>query len=290
MFFKMTNSCDGIYDSLDVRFTKKCDNNCPFCIEKEGIDLLGATDVNKLIASVKSSGIKSVLILGGEPFLFPKLLLEFITKIRSCVDTIYITTSLPKTFITKSELVYLIMQRVDGLNVSVQSTDDTENNLLFRASSKHSRMGILRQLNRKYSHKIRTSINLVKGGIDSSNKLEKSLDDLSNIGCQHIKINELQHSPELYVSYEEITQCKMEQPFSNGCSTYIEDYKGMKILLKRSCFLTQDSLNADYKDFMKIIYKKYFHKYKNKFKVLYENGTITNKWLKKGESYADQNM
>lgn len=34
------NSCDGAFSSLDVRFTKRCDNNCEFCIEKLGIDSL----------------------------------------------------------------------------------------------------------------------------------------------------------------------------------------------------------------------------------------------------------
>lgn len=66
--FKFCNSCDGAYDSLDVRFTKACDNDCAFCIERNGINSLGLTNVEKMIDSTIKSGINSVLILGGEPF------------------------------------------------------------------------------------------------------------------------------------------------------------------------------------------------------------------------------
>ena len=95
------NSCDGIYDSLDVRLTKACDNRCEFCIEREGLESLGNTKVDKLITSTIKSGKKDILILGGEPLLNPKIALEYIQGIREYVETIYLTTSLPKSLTTK---------------------------------------------------------------------------------------------------------------------------------------------------------------------------------------------
>lgn len=35
MFDFKRNCCDGIYNSIDVHFTKACDNNCGFCIDKK---------------------------------------------------------------------------------------------------------------------------------------------------------------------------------------------------------------------------------------------------------------
>lgn len=55
------NSCDGIYESLDIRFTKACDNNCSFYIEKFGIKSLGKTDVAALAKSVFDSDLKIYL-------------------------------------------------------------------------------------------------------------------------------------------------------------------------------------------------------------------------------------
>jgi organic radical activating enzyme len=276
------NSCDGIYSSLDIRFTKLCDNNCPFCIEKNGIPTKGLPNVPNLIQTTLQSGIRDVLILGGEPFYHPERLLEYVEGIREKVKTIFITTSLPKNFFDNSKTCASILYLIDGLNVSLQATNDEDNNDLLNATSKHSRLSILKSLNEKHADKIRTSINLLKGGIDSKHKLLFALDDLKEIGCKHIKINELQNSSELYVSFEKIMGKKFKSPYYHGCSEYVPDYNGMKILLKRSCFAVEPSLKASFKDLFKIIIKKFFRKKPlNTFGVIYEDGTITSKWESK---------
>jgi len=278
------NSCDGKYTSLDVRFTKKCDNDCSFCIEKDGLSSLGKTNVNKLIESTINSGIKDILILGGEPFLYIDDLLKYVKGIREYVDDIYITTALPNTFIKNEETINNIINLIDGLNISIQSTDWKKNNDILVASSKHNRLKILSNLNLLYSDKIRTSINLVKGGIDTKKKLIKTLKDLEKYGCKYIKINELQ-SDSSYISFEQIMNKKYLSPYAFGCNKHIK-IKGIntKILLKRSCFLVENKNHATIADLIKVIFKKYIYdKYfpsKNRFSVLYENGDLKNKWLK----------
>jgi organic radical activating enzyme len=91
MFDIKKNSCDGKYSSIDVRFTKKCDNDCSFCIEKGGLDSLGKPNVDELIKSTISSNLKDVLVLGGEPFLYPEELLKYIKGIREHATDIYIS-------------------------------------------------------------------------------------------------------------------------------------------------------------------------------------------------------
>lgn len=279
MFLK--NSCDGHSDTIDVKFTKACDNSCSFCIEKDGLDSFGKTDVNKIAESVLRIGIKDVLILGGEPFLQPTKLLELIKLIRKDIDKIFITTSLPKSVKVQDEIIIKILSLIDGLNVSIQSTNWKENNKILQAKYKHNRLEILKDLNKYFPQKIRTNINLVRGGIDSKEKLEHTLIDLNSIGCEHVKINELQHSKDLYVSYEEIMGIKLKSPYSTGCNTILENFLGMKIELKRSCFMVEESRTASLKDFWKVVYKKLFYKSKNKFRVIYENGEISNQWRKK---------
>lgn len=278
---KFQNACDGAYSSIDVRFTKACDNDCHFCIEKDGLDSLGKTDEEQIANQIISSGIKNVLILGGEPFLQIKKLHNFVYLIRDKVDTIYITTSLPKTVDLENQQVVDILNLVDGLNVSVQHRDWKKNNEIFSASSNHNRHEILRQLNMKFSEKIRTSINLVKGGIDSKYELEETLLFLSSVGCKHVKVNELQHTPNLYVSYEKIMNTNLPPAYSSGCQSYVSNFAGMRILLKRSCFVVENSQKANLKDLAKALYKKYFHKTTNRFRVVYENGMFRNQWEKK---------
>jgi len=279
------NSCDGKYTSLDVRFTKKCDNDCSFCIEKAGLDSLGKTDVEKLIKSTLDSGIDDILILGGEPFLYVEDLLTYVKSIREHVKDIYITTALPNTFIKNESITDEIIRLIDGLNISIQSTNSEENNDILVASSRHNRLELLKKLNSKFADKIRTSINLVKGGIDSRKKLMKTLKDLDYYGCKYIKINELQDDPS-YVSFEKIMNKKYLSPYTFGCNRHIKiKVINAKILLKRSCFIVEHTNHASIADLIKVILKKYIYdRYfpsKNKFFVLYENGDLKNGWLKK---------
>lgn len=282
------NACDGMHSSLDVRFGKACDNNCSFCIERHGIDSLGAIDVDAMIKNTIASGIKDVLILGGEPFLNINKLLEYVSGIRRHVNKIYITTSLPSTMfctVKNMSITSQIMRQIDGLNVSLQSTDSSENNRILNASSNHDRIDMLKILNFINPYIIRVSINLVKNGIDTKDKLISALTKLENIGCKHIKINELQNEPSLYVSYEEIMDTKMRSPYSGGCQLDVK-IKGIKarLTLKRSCFLVEETRRAGFFDLLKALYKKYLYSPKNRFMVMYENGMTADGWLKKGDT------
>ncbi len=280
--FRFKNSCDGIYSSLDIRFTKVCDNNCSFCIEKDGIDSLGQTNVQAMIDSTLKSGLKDILILGGEPFLQPKKLLEYVLGIRMFVDKIYITTSLPSTIAKCPTEVQQIISLIDGLNVSVQSTDWQENNKILVARAKHNRMDILKSLNQSFADKIRVSINLVKGGVDTKEKLLQTLQDLQSFGCKYVKINELQNVPNLYVNFEKMMGMKLASPYAFGCSAEIT-LPGiqLKLLLKRSCFMVERTLRANLYDLAKSLYKRYLYRGWGVFKVMYENGLLSNGWMKK---------
>lgn len=112
-------------------------------------------------------------------------------SVRARVNTIYITTSLPNTINNQFDTCLQVFELIDGLNVSVHSTDWQKNNEVFKASSNHNRLKLLGKLNKVklahgnfLSHKIRVSITLCKGGIDSSEKLIDSLDKLSALGVQ----------------------------------------------------------------------------------------------------------
>ena len=283
------NSCDGYWDScLDIRFTKACDNNCAFCIEKSGVASMGKTDTTQMIKSTIDSGYKSVLILGGEPFLYPEDLKNYVLGIRNHVDKIYITTSLPPTLDLQSTHIKEILGLIDGLNVSLQHFNWRVNNDILEASSRHDRISQLKGL-LKYKDmpkKIRVSINLVEKCIDSKFLLLETLDMLKGMGVEHVKVNELQHSSENYISCEKIMGWRLKSAFAHGCQTdasELFDIPGLKVTLKRSCFITEPTLKASLADVCKAFLKATFPRYfvSNKpMKVLYENGAIKDGWLK----------
>lgn len=280
--FALKNSCDGAYSSIDVRFTRYCDNKCPMCIERFGIRSLGRTKIDKLLESIKNANIKDVLILGGEPLLFVDELLAFVKMLRPLVEKIYVTTSLPITFVTQYDTILKICKYIDGLNVSLQDATSCENNKLLNASSDHNRLRIITRLLSDVPEKIRVHINLIKGHVDSKIKLESILDWLYHDGCRCVKINELQHAPDLYISYEEITGSKLKSPYSHGCQTeeIFPKYEKMKVIIKRSCFKVEKSRKAGFVDLLKALYICLYPNtiHKNKYVVIYENGEISQNW------------
>lgn len=106
---------------------------------------------------------------------------------------------------------------------------------------------------------------------------------LKNLGVLNVKINELQGEPGFYVSFEQIMHVRYRSPFAHGCSTYIPIMPGMKVLLKRSCFVTEESRKASVWDLCKIILRAIFPKSKHRFAVLYEDGTLTPSWRGEGD-------
>lgn len=288
MFKKKINSCDGIYnDSLDVRFTKACDNHCAFCIERYGIDSLGKTDVNKLIKKTAVSGKKNILILGGEPLLNIEDVLEYVKGIRNYVDNIYLTTSLPESINLNYESFLQIMEYLNGLNVSLQHYDADINNDILNAGNRINRIELLRKILHEddIANKVRVSINLCRSYIDNKKELMTCISMLENMNCRHVKINELQNvSKEMFVSFEEIMGMKMHSPYSYGCQSDVSNLFNtkMKIEVKRSCFLVQDDKNSNfhYRDILKVLYYK-ITKPEINTKVLYENGQLCDGWLNK---------
>lgn len=279
--FKRINSCDGFYSgSLDVRFTKICDNACSFCIEKPGLPDLG-TDVDAMVKSTLESGQKTILILGGEPLLMIDKVLKYVKSIRPHVREIFLTTSLPRSIDKKNGTFLELMEIIDGLNVSLQHYNWKTNNEILQARHSFNRLEMLQRMlaNSLVADKTRVSINLVKGGIDSPEELYTFLDVLKSMGCKHVKINELQHSPETYVSFEKITGIHLPSPYSHGCQREIELVEGMKVALKRACFLVEPSLEAGVKDLLKVAFKKTRPPVSTGNSVLYENGKMEAGWI-----------
>lgn len=324
------NSCDGIYGSLDIRLTKRCYNKCPFCIErKSGVNTRSKDpDTEKMLDNIfninqdlrstliPNQDIESVLILGGEPLLHFKDLIHLIYEIKSLSKLkVYVTTSLPADLVTYPQFEGLVA-RADGVNISYHSGWKETNAVVYDGPKyitylETKKREYLVRINRRYSHKIRINLNLSKYGVNSLNDLRYSLNTFAELGCNWVKINELQDSPEYYVSFEDLTEEDLPSPYAHGCESVLyyqglthsldsnlspvkpaqyhrenlpDWLKGIKlpdlITLKRSCFLTEPSREATLSDLTKLILRKVLPLPKKKFRVMYEDGSVYKGWLK----------
>lgn len=279
------NCCDGIYNSFDVHFTSACDNKCAHCIDTH-YNGIGVTkpDVDAIIKTIidNEEGLDDVLFLGGEPCLFLEELVYCVKKLRARTNLkLFVTTSVPKTCFDKSGLFYELLTLLDGINLSVQHYDESIADKIRGVKSLYDRQAFYKSL--PFEYKIRININVVKPYLYTREDITNCLNHYDKMGFNSIKLSEIQHGKDVYVSFADVFGLNMKSAYSYGCQSYLDMEKiipGFKtpLLLKRSCFLCEDSLNASLLDGVKIMSKLFRHS-KNKYGVVYEDGTLTKGWI-----------
>lgn len=279
------NCCDGIYNSFDVHFTSACDNKCAHCVDLcyNGLGI-NKPDISAIINTIieNEDGVDDVLFLGGEPCLYLNELISCIIQIKKKTNLkVYVTTSIPKTCYTDRNKFIRLIEEVDGINLSVQHYREDIADQIRRTVSKYDRQSFYSGLPHK--EKIRININIVKPFLYTKRDISNCLRHYDKMGFNSIKLSEIQHGKDVYVSFCDVFGIKMGSAYSNGCQSYLEMDKILPgfvtpVLLKRSCFLCEDSLKASIFDGIKML-SKLINTPDNKYGVIYENGQLMKGWI-----------
>lgn len=283
----LNNCCDGIYHSFDVHFTSACDNKCAHCIDSK-YQGLGITkpDSDAIAETIidNCKGFDDVLFLGGEPCLFLNELYDCISQIKHLTNLkCYVTTSMPKTCFDNKHLFYELIRLCDGINISAQSHDEAVADKIRCVKSQYDRQAFYASLPHK--EKLRINLNIVKPYLCTKEQLIDCIRHYDDMGFPVIKLSEIQHGKEYFVSFEDIFGIKMKSPFSHGCQTFVDmtpwipGMKG-KLLLKRSCFMCEETLKASVMDGIKALYRAVHPIRDYKYGVVYEDGTLSKQgWI-----------
>jgi len=194
---------------------------------------------------------------------------------------LYVTTSIPKTCYDNSETFFKILYRLDGINLSVQHHKEDVADLIRKTISKYDRQSFYNCLPHK--EKIRINLNIVKPFLYTKEDITECICHYDKLGINSIKLSEIQHGKEFFTSFEKTFDIKLGSPFYYGCQTYIDpkiissDIK-TPILLKRSCFMCEETLRASFMDLTKSVYKIFEKNTNNKYAVVYENGLLSTSW------------
>ena len=280
------NCCDGIYNSFDVHFTAYCDNKCAHCIDlKYGGITTKLPNIEAIAATIieNQAGYDDVLFLGGEPCLYLEDLVNCVKLIRySTRLKIYVTTAVPKICSDKIELFTELLQLVDGINLSVQHHNEEIADEIRKVKSRYDRQKFYASL--PYKNKIRINLNIVKPYLFTKKDLTNCLRHYDKMEFNEIKLSEIQHGKEYFISFEKVFDIKLGSPFYSGCQKYLNMQNlipGFKtpVLLKRSCFMCEETLDASILDGIKVLYKSFNQKIDNKYGVIYEDGSLKDKWI-----------
>lgn len=279
------NCCDGIYNSIDVHFTSACDNKCKHCVDLNykglGINKPDVSAITKTIFDNRA-GLDDVLFLGGEPCLYLEELVECVETLRKTTSLkLFVTTSVPKICYDKRDRFEYLISILDGINLSVQHNRSIFADAIRGTESKFNRNEFYKSL--PYKDKIRVNLNLVRPYLCYREQIEQSLKFFDKMGFSSIKLSEIQHGEEYYVSFAKVFEIPMKSAYAHGCQIYLDMpsiLPGFKtpVLLKRSCFLCEDTLKASFADGVKIL-SKIFMRPRNNYGVVYEDGTLTKGWI-----------
>ena len=280
------NCCDGIYNSFDVHFTSLCDNKCKHCIDMRFAGVKSTKpDIEAIVKTIveRQEGYDDALFLGGEPCLFLDELLECVKQLRSKTDLkLFVTTAVPKTCYDNRDKFIKLLDLVDGINLSVQHFKESVADNIRATKSKYNRQAFYVSLPMK--NKIRINLNIVKPFLYTKEDIMNCLMHYDMMGFASIKLSEIQHGADCFVSFERTFGLSLGAPYSGGCQIYLDmNYitKGFKtpVLLKRSCFACEETLKASITDSIKVIYKAFKRNKLTKYGVVYSNGLFNKGWL-----------
>jgi len=76
-------AAEGRLLTMEVEFSQLCNFNCPYCyLDTRPQEELTSDEIHDLILQARALGVRKVIILGGEPMIYPRIL-EKIHFIRS---------------------------------------------------------------------------------------------------------------------------------------------------------------------------------------------------------------
>jgi organic radical activating enzyme len=269
---------------MDVHFTSACDNQCSHCIDTRYFGTgIKNPDSNAIAETIIKNqiGYEDVLFLGGEPCLFLDELIKCVEKIKANSKLkLFVTTAVPKICSDKKDLFIYLISMLDGINLSVQHHVESVADEIRKTKSQYNRQEFYRSL--AYKEKIRINLNIVKPYLFTKDDISNCITHYDNMGFPEIKLSEIQHGKNQFVSFEKTFGIKLGSPFYYGCQTFIKIKEILpnvkaKLLLKRSCFMCEKTLSASLLDGVKACYKV-FNPSKNNYGVVYENGTLEKGW------------
>ena len=226
------NYCSGRFaDWLEVMLLPECNGRCSWCVESGGYHPRRRAPVAELIDQIVHASETSIMLLGGEPLLYPHLA-ELLRGI--CVyKEVYITTNGAMLGLGFVEIAGL--DKLWGMNVSVHHFDMAKNAEVVGLSLDESQ---LRDAFAALSDvSIRMNCNIIDGYIDTESRAREYITWARSLGANKVRFAELKNDTGAFVSLGEMFGHRYglnENPFTEGCNRDVE-IDGMPVSFRQMC-------------------------------------------------------
>lgn len=224
------NSCvDCKNNGINIKITNKCNCDCEFCIEKGGL-ITEERPVEALIDATNLLDFESVLVLGGEPLLYPHLE-QYLQGIKN--KRIYLTTN--GTLLT-DDMAEMLSKYLAAINISIHHYTELKNRQVYKNPNynfDNIRSAI--KIFNKNNIPVRINANLVKGILDNKEDVTAMIYFAQFMGASSIRFAEMQHCEELWVDSSKLFKDLPTDPYTEGCEQVVYAKDDFKATVKMTC-------------------------------------------------------
>ena len=230
------NFCGGAFpDWLEINLLKQCNARCEWCIEKNGFHPKKVVDWTELCKKALATGQKNIILLGGEPTLYPRLQ-NMVYALAAEKRNVYITTNgsmLSREFVKKN------LKGIKGVNVSIHDYDATNNRFITGLNlDLNALMYAIEELH-NIGASVRFNCNCIKGKIDNVDDAERYIWFAQAMKADKVRFAELKQCNGYFVDLAKMFSYQYglnDDPFIKGCNlnTVID---GMPVNFRQMCGL-----------------------------------------------------
>lgn len=259
------NFCGGGFPNwLEVMLIDKCNGACSWCIERDGWHPDIHVDWFDIAEAAMKHGALNIILLGGEPTLYPDLV-SLINILAIHGRRVWITTN--GSLLTR-QYVANTLSRIFGVNISLHHYDAAKNTTITGVRLKNTNLIESIQELHKGGAVVRLNCNCIKGAIDSVSQIEQYIEFAKWMGADKVRFAELKQDENQFVDLAKLLDYKYglnDNPFLSGCNSDAV-INGMPVNFRQMCGL-QTSRRDCPKDPQQIMKK-----------VLYYDGHIYDGW------------
>lgn len=261
------NFCGGNFSGwLEVMLWDKCNGKCEWCVEKDGYHPDKHIPCEELAYKIIHTQKNSIILLGGEPTLYPQLK-QLICLLATADKSVFVTTNGSRL---TTAFVKDLLLPLSGINISIHNFDLQKSCDI--TGILHNKENLRDALSLFENTRIRLNCNLIRGHIDSLSMVHKYIAFAKDIGANGIRFAELKGDSQKWVDMHEIFGNEYgvnNDPFGLGC---IRDVviNEMPVNLRQMCGLQTE------------MRKKPVQPEQIGKQVMYYDGQIYYGWQKRG--------
>jgi pyruvate-formate lyase-activating enzyme len=225
---------NGYKDWLEVNLTPDCNASCSWCVERRGWHPVYRAPWEDIVAAAHDVGRKNIILLGGEPTLYPRLG-DVIETLALLGHDVWITTN--GSTLTE-EFVKRHLKWLHGINVSIHSYDMDYNYLITGVPIvERTLYGAFEALAERRIG-IRLNCNCILGFIDSPDEITAYLRwARDGMGVTSVRFAELKHDAGAFVDLASILDHQYglnDDPYICGC-THDAVIEGVNVNFRQMC-------------------------------------------------------